>query len=57
MMEKVSIPWVPNLFVTMSLFPLDESEMNHIIEHNENIAPYHRQVVPAFLVLKGNTKV
>ena len=49
--------WVPNLFVTMSHFPLDESEMSHIIEHSENIARYHRQVVPAFVVLTGNTKI
>ena len=51
------MPWVPNLFVTMSHFPLDENEISHIIENFENIAPYHRQVVPAFLLLKGNTKV
>ena len=47
------MPWVPNLFVMMSHFPLYDSEMSHIIEHSENM---HRQVVPAFLVLKGDTK-
>ena len=32
-----TIPWVPNLFVTASHFPLDDSEMNHTIEHSENM--------------------
>ena len=28
---------VPNLFVIMSQFPLDDNEMNHIDEHSENM--------------------
>ena len=26
---------MPNFFVTMSHFPIDDSEMSHIIEHSE----------------------